>query len=225
MGKPITSPLVENVNNAEDDQYITIRGVSRTELRVKKSRFIGLAKSVATEQEAMDFIQNIKTQFPDATHYCYAFSIGLDGKKLARSSDAGEPANSAGKPILSAIESSGFHNVICVVVRYFGGIKLGIGGLIRTYGQTARDCLESAATVVCILSTRLHIEVPYAHIGAFVNTIAQLKGKILSMNHDEKTKAVVRIKRSMVPPLKERIKAISGDIKVRSSYSEIYHNT
>jgi uncharacterized YigZ family protein len=169
---------VENANNTKDDQYITIRVVSRTEFRVKKSRFIGLAKSVATEQEAMDFIRNAKAEFPKATHYCYAFSIGSGARKLVRSSDAGEPANSAGKPILSAIESSGFHNVICIVVRYFGGIKLGIGGLIRAYGQTAKDCLKNAATVVYIPSIRLQIEMPYAHIGAVVNTITRLEGVV-----------------------------------------------
>lgn len=225
MSKPITSPLVENVNNTKDDQYITIRAVSRAEFRAKRSRFIGLASSVATEQEAMDFVRNVKAEFPKATHHCYAFNIGFGTEKLTRSSDAGEPANSAGKPILSAIESSGFHNVICVVVRYFGGIKLGIGGLIRAYGRTARDCLKNAETVVYISSACLQIEMPYTHIGAVVNTVNRLKGKILSMNHGERTKAVVRIRSSMVPPLKQRITAISGEIKVRGSYCEIYHNT
>jgi uncharacterized YigZ family protein len=216
---------VEHVSNIKNDQYTTIRAVSRTELRVKKSKFIGLAKSVATEQDVMDFIRSVKAEFPNATHYCYAFNVGFGAKKLVRSSDAGEPANSAGKPILSAIESSGFHNVICVVVRYFGGIKLGIGGLIRAYGRTARDCLKNAATVVYIPSVRLQIEIPYAHIGAVVNLVARLKGRILSMNHGEKTTAVVCIRCSMVPPLKERIRAISGDIKVRGSYCEIHQNT
>ena len=225
MSNPITSPLVEDINNTKDDQYTTIRAVSRTEFRVKKSRFIGLAKSVATEREAMDFIRNAKAEFPKATHYCYAFSIGFGAKRLVRSSDSGEPANSASRPILSAIESSGFHNVICIVVRYFGGIKLGIGGLIRAYGQTARDCLNNAETVVYIPSIRLQIEMPYAHIGAVVSTVNRFKGEILSMNYDEKTKVVVRIKRSMVPPLKQRIRAISGDIKVRGSYCEIHQNT
>ena len=217
MGKLITNPLVENINSTKDDQYTTIRGVSRTDLRVKKSRFIGLATSVATERDAIDFVHNVKAEFPSATHYCYAFSIGFGARKLVRSSDAGEPTNSAGKPILSAVESSGFHNVICVVVRYFGGIKLGIGGLIRAYGRTARDCLKNATTVVCIPSVRLQIEMPYAHIGAVVNLVARLRGNILSVNRGEQTKAVVRIRSSMVSPLKERIGAISKNIVVNAS--------
>ena len=208
---------MERFDNIKDDQYTTICGVSRAELRVKKSRFIGLAASVTSEQDVVDFIRSVGSEFADATHCCYAYSIGTGTKKLIRSSDAGEPANSAGKPILSAIESSGFHNVICVVVRYFGGIKLGIGGLIRAYGQTARDCLKNAEAVVCIPFVHLRIEIPYAHIGDVVKLVSRLKGKILSMSHGEKTKAVVSIRRSMVAPLNESIRAINGNIVVSAS--------
>jgi len=216
---------MENTNSAKDGRYTTIRGVARADLRVKKSRFIGLATSIASEKDVLDFIHDVKMEFPNATHYCYAFSMGSGAKKLVRSSDAGEPANSAGKPVLLAIESSGFHNVICVVARYFGGIKLGIGGLIRAYGQAARDCLKNADTVVFVPSARLQIEMPYAYIGAVMNLIARLRGKVLSMDHGEKTKVVVRITCSMVPPFRECIKAINGDIKVRGSYCEIHQNT
>lgn len=199
-------------NSTEDDQYTIIRGVARAELRVKKSRFFALATSVDTDQEAIDFINNVKVEFPNATHYCYAFTIGIGLKRLVRSSDAGEPAHSAGKPILLAVESSGLYNVICVVVRYFGGIKLGIGGLIRAYGRTAKDCLNNAETIVRVPSIRLQIEMPYACIGAIVNLVARLKGKVLSMDQAEKVRVVVRIRCSVVPSLEEGIKAISGDI-------------
>ena len=199
-------------DSIKDDQYTTIRGVSRAELRVKKSRFIGLATSVDTGEDAATFINNAKAEFPNATHYCYAFVIGSGARRLVRSSDAGEPANSAGKPILLAVESSGLHNVICVVVRYFGGTKLGIGGLIRAYGQTAKDCLSNAVTIVRVQSVRLQIEMPYACIGAVVNLVARLKGKILSMDQAEKARVVARIRCSMVPLLEEGIRAISGGI-------------
>ncbi len=199
-------------SNTEDDQYTTIRGIARSELRVKKSRFFGLATSVNTEKEVTDFINGVKMEFPNATHYCYAFVMGTEAKRLTRSSDAGEPANSAGKPILLAVESSGIHNVICVVVRYFGGVKLGIGGLIRAYGQTAKDCLNNAETVVRIPSVRLQIEMPYTCIGAVVNLVTRLRGKILSMDQAEKARAMVHIRRSVVPSLEESIKAINGDI-------------
>jgi len=205
--------LVNN-NNKKDDQYTTIRGVSRSELRVKKSRFFGLATSITTEREAAEFIHSIQEEFSNATHYCYAFGIGSGARKIIRSNDAGEPANSAGKPILTAVESSGLQNVICVVARYFGGIKLGVGGLIRAYGSTARDCLSNADKVVRVSSTLLQIETPYNNIGAVVNLVARLKGDIVSMDHGEKATAVVLIRNSMVASLEENLKAISGDVSL-----------
>lgn len=204
----------------EEDQYTTIFGVSRSELNVKKSRFISLATSISTEQDAAEFINNIKSEFPVAAHYCYAFVIGTGPKKLVRSSDAGEPVNSAGKPILQAVEFSGLQNVICVVVRYFGGIKLGIGGLIRAYSQVARDCLHSAETIIHISYVTLQIEIPYAYIGAFVNLINRIKGKILNLTHSDKVLAFVKIRRSMVSLLEEGIRSINKDILVISIQSE-----
>lgn len=198
----------------QDDEYITVRGVSRAEIGVKKSRFIGLLASVNTEREAMDFVRNVKTEYPDATHHCYAFTIGSGAKEIFRSNDAGEPANSAGKPILSAIVSSGLRNVICVVVRYFGGIKLGIGGLIRAYSQTARECFKNAKRVTNIASTDLQVHVPYKNIGAVISLVNIMKGKVLSMDHGEKTLATVNLRNSMVSAFKEQVKSISVDISV-----------
>jgi uncharacterized YigZ family protein len=198
----------------EHDEYITVRGVSRVEIDVKKSRFIGLLASVNTEQEAIEFLRNVRSEFPGATHHCYAFIIGSGAKKIFRSNDDGEPANSSGKPILSAIESSGLQNLICVVVRYFGGIKLGIGGLIRAYGQTARECVNNAERVINIASTDLHIYVPYKTIGAVINLVNSMKGKILSVDHGEKTFATVNLRNSVISAFKEQVKSISVDITV-----------
>jgi len=198
----------------KDDEYLTIRGISKAEVDVKKSRFIGLLASVNTESEAIEFLRNVRLEFPDATHHCYAFTIGSGGKKIFRSNDAGEPANSAGKPILSAIESSGLQNLICVVVRYFGGIKLGVGGLIRAYGQTVRECIKNAERVINVASTDLQVQVPYKNIGAIISLVNSMKGKILSMDHGEKTLATVNIRNSVIPAFKEQVKSISVDISV-----------
>lgn len=203
---------MDNIIESENDQYTTILGVSKTELNIKKSKFIGLATSISTEQEGINFLGKIRSDFPGATHYCYAFSIGTGAKILARSSDAGEPANSAGKPILQAVETSGLSNIICVVVRYFGGIKLGVGGLIRAYGGTARDCIQNAKTVILIKSFVLKVIMPHNHIGAFVNLVSRFKGKILSMDHSERVKAMVQIRGSSLSAFEEGIKAIGGDI-------------
>ena len=104
---------MKDSSSKETGEYVTIRGMAVAELRVKKSRFIALAASIDTEQDAADFINKARAEFPNATHYCYAYTIGAGAKKIFRSNDAGEPANSAGKPILQAVESSGFRNAIC----------------------------------------------------------------------------------------------------------------
>ena len=208
---------MKQYSNTADDQYTTIKGVAGSELRVKKSRFFGLATSVDAEQNVANFINDVRIEYPNATHYCYAFAIGSGTKRLVRSNDAGEPANSAGKPILLAVESSGINNIACVVVRYFGGIKLGIGGLIRAYGQTARDCLSNAETITRVQSVLLQIEMPYDCIGAVINLINRLKGKILNMNQAEKARIRVLIRSSAVLSLEESIRSISGDIVISAS--------
>jgi uncharacterized YigZ family protein len=200
--------------NMEEDEYITVQGISKSEVDIKKSKFIGLLKSVTAEQEAFDFLRSVRAEYPDATHHCFAFIIGSGAKKISRSNDAGEPLNSAGKPILSAIESSDLNNVICVVVRYFGGIKLGVGGLIRAYGQTARECVQKAERIVNIVSSDLHVQMSYKYMGSVISLVNRLKGKVISVNQRDNVLAVVNIRNSMVPTFKDQIKSISVDILV-----------
>lgn len=197
-----------------DDEYITVQGISKSEIIIKKSKFIGLLKSVDNEQSAYEFLHSVKAEYPSATHHCFAFIIGSGARRIARSNDDGEPLNSAGKPILSAIESSDLNNVICVVVRYFGGIKLGVGGLIRAYGQTARECIQKAERVINIASSDLHIQTSYKHIGAVINLVNRLKGKITNIQQGENVSAVINIRNSMVSAFKEQLKSISVDISV-----------
>lgn len=99
-------------------------------------------------------------------------------KKILSSNDAGEPTNSAGKPILIVIEFSIFNNIICVVVRYFGGIKLGVGGLIKVYTLTAKESIGNAKPNVCIYLTDLYVKIPNEYIGTVINLVSRLKGKI-----------------------------------------------
>ncbi len=196
------------------DEYITISGLSRAEIVIKKSKFIGFSTSVDSEPKAIEFVNKIRADFPDATHICYAYSIGLGNKKILRSSDAGEPINSAGKPILTVIESSKFNNIICVVIRYFGGIKLGIGGLIRAYTLVAKESIGNAKPNVCIYSTDLYVKIPNEYIGAVVNLVSRLKGKIVNMKHDSKAEAIINIRSSLISKFEEHVKAISKDISI-----------
>jgi uncharacterized YigZ family protein len=122
----------------------TIENNIIVEQSIEKSRFISQLFQVKNETEARDIISDIKKKHHKANHSCYAFIIDA---KLKRSSDDGEPSGTAGKPILSVLEGAHLEEVLCVVTRYFGGIKLGTGGLVRAYGSSATQALDQAAIV------------------------------------------------------------------------------
>ena len=127
---------------------------------IKKSRFIAIATRANSPMEALEWLESARD--PEATHNCWAYRIG----DLYRSSDDGEPSGTAGRPILSAIDSQGLDHVMVVVIRYFGGIKLGAGGLVRAYGGTAAQCLRAARRVKIFRKALVTVEIPFDSIGA-----------------------------------------------------------
>ncbi|MBR3646300.1 MAG: YigZ family protein [Lachnospiraceae bacterium] len=134
------------------------------ELVEKKSRFIAHLKPVETEEEALLFIEEIKKKYWDARHNCYAYIIG-ENKELQRFSDDGEPSGTAGKPILEVLLGEDINNVVVVVTRYFGGVLLGTGGLVRAYGRTTKLGLEASVIKKRVSGYKLVIHTDYNGIG------------------------------------------------------------
>ncbi len=134
---------------------------AHAEIEIKKSRFIVYAFPINTRAEVMACLSNLKKQHPDARHYCWAYQIGAPQQASAGMDDDGEPSGTAGKPILSRIQYSGISDVAIIVVRYFGGIKLGAGGLARAYGQAAGAVLETLPTRTKQLLKYYLLEGPY----------------------------------------------------------------
>lgn len=128
---------------------------------MKRSRFIGRCFPVSDEQEALRLLEEVRRRHWDATHNCYAYSIGETGV-CARFSDDGEPAGTAGMPILEAIRRIGVTDVLVVVTRYFGGILLGAGGLVRAYSAAAAAAVRAAGQIEMLECVRVTLEVPYA---------------------------------------------------------------
>lgn len=150
--------------------YRTIAEPVRIEIeRIKASRFIGDAGPAASAQEAKAFIEQVRAAFPDATHHCSAWRI--DGDET-RSSDDGEPSGSAGRPILKRIEGDDLNRVVVVVTRYFGGTKLGTGGLVRAYGAAARAALDAATIIEREAMATLRVEHAYEASGAVAGVLA-----------------------------------------------------
>jgi len=145
----------------------TILTESTFHKEIKHSRFIALALKVDSEPDFQKRLEEIKKEYPDATHHVYAYILReKDGRLCVRFSDDGEPRNSAGKPVLAPIQGRDLMNVAVVVVRYFGGTKLGIGGLVRAYGQTAAAALEKAGITPLTRKERHVLVVSYNELKA-----------------------------------------------------------
>ena len=143
------------------EPYLTIAKNATYEQTIKKSRFICSIARVSSEEEAQQFITSIQAANKKATHNCFAYMIG-DNDRIQRESDNGEPSGTAGIPILESLKLAKIHNVVAVVTRYFGGIKLGAGGLIRAYSNTTTEAIHQAGLVQRIKQAILKITVTYA---------------------------------------------------------------
>lgn len=180
------------------DQYRTVAGIAHAHCVVKKSRFFGEATAVRTQVEVKEFLTQMQERNPRASHYCYAYSIGSGSVLREYATDAGEPTHSAGPPILSAVRGFGLSNVICVVARYYGGINLGIGGLIRAYGQCARDCFQNATIETCIFYENLYVKVNYSDIGTVVTLCKRLGGKVRGIKYEPDPIVEIQIRQKML---------------------------
>ncbi|WP_199615438.1 YigZ family protein [Paenibacillus alkalitolerans] len=153
--------------------YKTVRSYGEAEIVIKRSRFIGYAKGAETEEEAAAFIEEIKQRHRMATHNCSAYVVG-ERDQHQKASDDGEPSGTAGKPILEVIKNQQLKNVVVVVTRYFGGIMLGAGGLVRAYTDGAVAGLAAAQPVYRVLHTPVEVEIDYTWHGKVDN---ELRGR------------------------------------------------
>lgn len=153
-------------------EYRTILTETVGEITEKKSRFIATVRHVSSEDEAVEFINEMKKKYWDARHNCSAYIIG-HGKPLERCSDDGEPSRTAGMPMLDVIKGAGLYDVACVVTRYFGGILLGTGGLVRAYQGAVKECLDGADIVSVRMLNRTVVTTDYSGYGKLQYIAAQ----------------------------------------------------
>ncbi len=145
---------------------------SRHQEEIKKSRFLAIAEPVSSGEQALAFLREVAE--PTATHNCWAYRIGQD----YRFNDDGEPGGTAGRPILQAIEGQQMDGVAVVVTRWYGGIKLGAGGLVRAYGGTAAECLRQAERVPIVAMARLGVHVEFAELALFKARLKDLQAEV-----------------------------------------------
>ena len=155
------------------DSYRSIASRSEGLFKDNGSRFIALAYPVETEAGIKEIITSIKKEYHDARHHCYAYRLGYKGD-IVRANDDGEPSSSAGRPILGQIESSGLSDILVVVVRYFGGIKLGIPGLIRAYRTSTADAIARSTVIEKIASRRFRLSFGYLNMNDVMKMTKEL---------------------------------------------------
>lgn len=155
------------------DSYKSISGRSQGLFKDNGSRFIALAYPVETESEVREIVGALKKEYHDARHHCYAYRLGYKGD-VFRASDDGEPSSSAGRPILGQIDSNELSDILIVVVRYFGGIKLGIPGLIRAYKTSSADAIANAEIVTKVASRLYRLEFGYMEMNSVMKVIKDM---------------------------------------------------
>ena len=181
---------------ATKDTYKSIAEPCEGLFKDNGSRFIALAYPVETEAEVKEIVQRLKKEYHDARHHCYAYRLGLVGEPW-RANDDGEPSGSAGRPILGQIDSAGLSDILVVVVRYFGGIKLGIPGLIRAYKTSTSDALASARVVEKVAGRWYTLHFPYDDLPAVMKLAKDMDLPQRNQSFQTECTLEVRVSRSL----------------------------
>jgi len=196
----------------KDDTYRSItQPVSDPQIfKLKNSKFYSYAFRVTTQHEVKCYLENIKKQHPKARHWCYAWQMGVQPPFSKRAHDNGEPSNTAGAPILGQIQSFGLTNVLVIVVRYFGGVKLGVSGLITSYRTAAALCLEQAKISDFIVTDVLNLSFEYALTSEVMRVLKKHNFVVKSQYFSDKCSLDLEIPKSQTKAVKQIIDGIFG---------------
>lgn len=183
--------------------FYTIKNEKSTEIKVKGSKFIGYIKPVNTVEEAEKYIDLISSENYDATHNCAAYKVGMGDKAVYRYNDDGEPSGTGGRPILDAMEAQQLTNTVGVVTRYFGGTKLGTGGLSRAYRNCTEQTILKAGKRKIYLTDILSVNFAYELTGKVMELVEKFKCKIISKNYGADAELKLKIKQSQSEEFKQ----------------------
>lgn len=184
------------------ENYLTISSTGTNELTISKSRFIAHCSRAESEVEALDFILKIKKEHNSATHNCSAYVIG-EHDQIQKANDDGEPSGTAGFPMLEVLKKQGLKDVVVVVTRYYGGIKLGAGGLVRAYGKATTIGIEAAGIVECRLHALIKISVDYTLLGKLEHEIRNSEYILDRIEYLEAVDFLVNVENDLVERFSE----------------------
>ena len=189
--------------------YKTLHEFGTDEIIIDKSTFIGYAKPIKTEEEAIEFINEIKKKHKDARHNVWAYTVGKS-MNVQRYSDDGEPQGTAGIPTLEVIKKEDLRDVVVVVTRYFGGIKLGAGGLVRAYTKGAKIGLEAAKIIEKVMYKEVKIKIDYNQLGRVQNEIMNMGYFIKDTIYEDNVEIIVYSRKNEVESIVEKINDVTS---------------
>jgi uncharacterized YigZ family protein len=198
------------------DEYVTPAGeLDHEGERVKGSRFLALVAPAPGAEDADAFVERVRAEHPGATHHSWAWRIGPEGETF-RSSDDGEPGGSAGRPILRKLEASGLTDAVVVVVRWFGGTKLGVGGLVRAYGGAAGEVLDRVPRRTVVVTRRVELEHDYDLSSAVQGLLAARSLVPVSSDYGERVRLVLEVPRRDLEAFeRELVDRTAGRVELR----------
>lgn len=194
-----------------DSFHISAHTDIQSTLEIQRSRFITVLRRINSETEAREFIAHIRKQWPDARHHCSAFRyITHESGLVERSSDDGEPSGTAGRPMLDTLRSAHIINICAVVVRYFGGIKLGTGGLVRAYTTAVQGAIDKAELLIPVIRTLITCELPYDQAGKIESLLRNKGIEITSIDYSQTVVFTCAIDKDMITNMKESLSSSLG---------------
>jgi len=200
--------------------YYTVKGYGEAEIVIEKSRFICYVNRATTEEEAMQFIQTIKKKHWDATHNCSAYLIG-EHDQIQKANDDGEPSGTAGVPMLDVLKKKGLKDTVVVVTRYFGGIKLGAGGLVRAYGKAVSEGLKATGIVERRLMRIMRLTIDYTWLGKVENELRASIYPIKAIHYLDRVEIEVFVEENAKQPFIDWIIDLtSGRVEIREGTTE-----
>ena len=193
----------------DQDSYRTLAAASEATVRERGSRFLAFAWPVASEQEIRERLDALRKTYYDATHHCYAWRLGPEGG-AQRSNDDGEPPGTAGKPILGQLLSHGITDVLVAVVRYFGGTKLGVPGLIAAYREAAAAAIAAGETVEKTVDTMIDVHFSFVAMNAVMRIVKEEQPRIVEQRFDNLCTMRLAVRRSPAEALVGKLQQVEG---------------
>jgi uncharacterized YigZ family protein len=199
---------MDTKNKESEDTFLSLARSSEGLYKEKGSKFISFAYPVENDAEIKQYLESLRKKFYDARHHCYAYVLGKEGK-IYRSNDDGEPNHSAGDPILGQIRSQQLSNALIVVVRYFGGIKLGVGGLIHAYREAALDAIQNNEIVQKIVRKTIDLQFDYLQMNEVMKLIKDYEAEITTQNFESNCQLSLKIRENQFQEILQKLEKLS----------------